>query len=175
EKEGKRKTKGAPLPIVPTLQKFLKTYEKHCAQTQTSVCPAIKRDLKTSINHERILRKALLLESKGRNPCPFTTLKLIDCRMDSWSLGRLGRALQFSRCIFLSSITANLEMKKLRVFSQAWRTIKGFKALVWSRTTERVEAGLRHTPECHLSMQRCRGKTSQQLPHQTPGIPLRCS
>ncbi|KAM9089950.1 LOW QUALITY PROTEIN: uncharacterized protein AAG666_014225 [Megaptera novaeangliae] len=146
EKEGKRKTKGAPLRIVPTLQKFLKTYEKHCAQAQTSVCPAIKRDLKTSINHERILRKfilvrpddsppsilpislepllmtvqdecymlgreiciwgfqlsnpeiarlALLLESKGCNPCPFTTLKLIDCKMDPWSLGRLGRALQF--------------------------------------------------------------------------------
>ncbi|KAB0396832.1 hypothetical protein E2I00_017995, partial [Balaenoptera physalus] len=157
EKEGKRKTKGAPLPIVPTLQKFLKTYEKHCAQAQTSVCPAIKRDLKTSINHERILRKfilvrpddsppsilpislepllmtvqdecymlgreiciwgfqlsnpeiarlALLLESKGCNPCPFTTLKLIDCKMDPWPLGRLGRALQFSSCIFLSSITA---------------------------------------------------------------------
>ncbi|KAI5934860.1 DnaJsubfamily C member 13 [Manis javanica] len=39
------------------LQKFLRTYEKHCAQTQTSVCPAIKRDLKTSISNEQILRK----------------------------------------------------------------------------------------------------------------------
>ncbi|XP_072814524.1 ribonuclease inhibitor isoform X1 [Vicugna pacos] len=146
EKEGNRKTKGAPLPIVTTLQKFLKTYEKHCAQTQTSVCPAIKRDLKTSINNEQILSKfvlvrpddsppsilpvslepllmtvqdecymlgreisiwglqlsnpevarlASLLESKGHT-CPFTTLKLMDCRMDAWSLGRLGTALQFS-------------------------------------------------------------------------------
>ncbi|XP_032343175.1 uncharacterized protein LOC106730365 isoform X1 [Camelus ferus] len=146
EREGNRKTKGAPLPIVTTLQKFLKTYEKHCAQTQTSVCPAIKRDLKTSINNEQILSKfvlvrpddsppsilpvslepllmtvqdecymlgreisiwglqlsnpevarlASLLESKGR-ACPFTTLKLMDCRMDAWSLGRLGTALQFS-------------------------------------------------------------------------------
>lgn len=57
EKQGKRKTKGAPQSIVSTLQKFLKTYEKRCVQTQTSVCPAIKRDLKASINHERILRK----------------------------------------------------------------------------------------------------------------------
>ncbi|XP_043330162.1 uncharacterized protein LOC122445252 isoform X1 [Cervus canadensis] len=147
EKQGKRKTKGAPLPIVSTLQKFLKTYEKHCVQTQTSVCPAIKRDLKASINHERILRKfvlvrpddsppgilpislepllmtvrdecymlgreiclwgfqlsnpeiaglALLLESKGHTPCPFTTLELIDCKMDPWSLGRLGQALHLS-------------------------------------------------------------------------------
>ncbi|XP_057593772.1 uncharacterized protein LOC130854956 [Hippopotamus amphibius kiboko] len=152
EKEGKGKTKGALLPIVPTLQKFLKTYEKHCAQTQTSMCPAIKRDLKTSINHERILRKfvlirpddsppsilpislepllmtvrdecyvlgkeiciwgfqlsnpeiarlALLLESKGCTTCPFTTLELIDCKMDPWSLGRLGKALQFSSLHFL--------------------------------------------------------------------------
>nr|XP_036861228.1 uncharacterized protein LOC118970027 [Manis javanica] len=42
------------------LQKFLRTYEKHCAQTQTSVCPAIKRDLKTSISNEQILRKFIL-------------------------------------------------------------------------------------------------------------------
>ena len=57
EKEGKQKTKGIPVPIVPILQKFLKTYEKHCAQTQTFVCPAIKQDLKTSISSERVLRK----------------------------------------------------------------------------------------------------------------------
>ncbi|KAF5914550.1 hypothetical protein HPG69_007935 [Diceros bicornis minor] len=163
-KEGKRKAKGAPLPSVPILQKFLKTYEKHCTQTQTSMCPAIKRDLKTSILNERILRKlhghlllmstcsffltfqftlvrpvdsppsilpislepllmtireecyalgkiciwglqlsnaeiarlASLLELKGRTTCPFTTLELIDCKMDLWSLERLGKALQFS-------------------------------------------------------------------------------
>ncbi|XP_032265089.1 uncharacterized protein LOC116635280 [Phoca vitulina] len=147
EKEGKQKTKGTPLPIVPVLQKFLKTYEKHCAQTQTSVCPAIRQDLKTSLNNEQILRKfmlvrpedsptsilpislepllmtirdecymlgkeiciwslqlsnpeiarlASLLEWKGRAACPFTSLELIDCRMDLWSLGRLGRALPCS-------------------------------------------------------------------------------
>ncbi|XP_004397370.1 PREDICTED: uncharacterized protein LOC101374865 [Odobenus rosmarus divergens] len=147
EKEGRQKAKGTPLPIVPILQKFLKTYEKHCAQTQTSVCLAIKQDLKTSINNEQILRKfmlvrpedsptsilpislepllmtirdecymlgkeiciwslqlsnpeiarlASLLELKGRAACPFTSLELIDCRMDLWALGRLGRALPCS-------------------------------------------------------------------------------
>ncbi|VFV44203.1 Hypothetical predicted protein [Lynx pardinus] len=152
EKEGKQKTKGTPLPIVPILQKFLKTYQKHCAQTQTSVCPAIKQDLKTSINNEQILRKfmlvrpddsppsilpislepllmtirdecyllgkeiciwglqlsnpeiarlASLLELKGCATCPFTTLELIDCRMDLWSLQRLGRALP---CSYLHSL-----------------------------------------------------------------------
>ncbi|XP_069328111.1 uncharacterized protein [Eulemur rufifrons] len=146
-KEGKRKIKGAPLPIVPILQKFLKTYEKHCAQSQTSVCPAIKRDLKSSIDSDRVLKKftfvrpddsppttlpvslepllmtirdefytlgkeiciwglqlsnpeiarlALFLELKGRATCPFTTLEIVDCKMDLWSLGRLGKALQFS-------------------------------------------------------------------------------
>ncbi|XP_044107438.1 uncharacterized protein LOC122908554 [Neovison vison] len=144
EKEGKQKTKGTPLPIVPILRKFLKTYEKHCAQTQTAVCPAIRQDLKTSINNEQILRKfmlvrpedspisvlpislepllmtirdecymlgkeiciwslqlsnpeiarlASLLELKGSAACPFTSLELTDCRMDLWSLRRLGRAL----------------------------------------------------------------------------------
>ncbi|XP_048190864.1 uncharacterized protein LOC125342621 [Perognathus longimembris pacificus] len=144
-KEGKRKTKGALSPI-PILQKFLRTYEKHCAQSQTSVCPAIKNDLKKSINSERILKKftlvkpaspraappislepllmtireecykpgkelciwglrlsnpevarlALLLESKGRTACPLTTLEMVDCKMDPWSLDRLGKALQLS-------------------------------------------------------------------------------
>ncbi|XP_059247822.1 uncharacterized protein LOC132012179 isoform X5 [Mustela nigripes] len=144
EKEGKQKTKGTPLPIVPILRKFLKTYEKHCVQTQTAVCPAIRQDLKTSINNEQILRKfmlvrpgdsptsilpislepllmtirdecymlgkeiciwslqlsnpeiarlASLLELKGSAACPFTSLELTDCRMDLWSLRRLGRAL----------------------------------------------------------------------------------
>ncbi|XP_053077349.1 uncharacterized protein LOC106984994 isoform X4 [Acinonyx jubatus] len=152
EKEGKQKTKETPLPVVPILQNFLKTYQKHCAQTQTSVCPAIKQDLKTSINNEQILRKfilvrpddsppsilpislepllmtirdecyllgkeiciwglqlsnpeiarlASLLELKGRATCPFTTLELIDCRMDLWSLQRLGRALP---CSYLHSL-----------------------------------------------------------------------
>ncbi|XP_058151074.1 uncharacterized protein [Dasypus novemcinctus] len=146
-KEGKGKTKGTPLPIVPILQKFLKTYEKHCAQSQTSVCPIIRRDLKASIDSEQILRKfilvrpddstpsilpvslepllmtirderytlgkelciwglqlnnpevarlALLLELKGRTSYPFTTLEIVDCKMDLWSLGRLGKALPFS-------------------------------------------------------------------------------
>ncbi|XP_047582529.1 uncharacterized protein LOC125098101 isoform X3 [Lutra lutra] len=147
EKEGKQKTKETPLPIVPILRKFLKTYEKHCAQTQTSVCPAIRQDLKTSINNEQVLRKfmlvrpedsptsvlpislepllmtirdecymlgkeiciwslqlsnpeiarlASLLELKGSAACPFTSLELTDCRMDLWSLQRLGRALPCS-------------------------------------------------------------------------------
>lgn len=56
-KEEERKSKGAPLPLVPILQKFLKTHEKHCAQTQVSVHPAITKDLKSSINNEQILRK----------------------------------------------------------------------------------------------------------------------
>ncbi|XP_070947135.1 uncharacterized protein [Macaca nemestrina] len=145
--EGKHKSKGAPLPIVLILQKFLKTYEKHCAQSQTSVCPAIKSDLKSSIDSDQVLRKfmlvrsddspprilpvslepllmtiqdecytlakeiciwglplsnpeiarlALLLESKGHTTCPFTTLEIIDCKMDLWSLERLGKALRFS-------------------------------------------------------------------------------
>nr|XP_014707550.2 uncharacterized protein LOC106838142 [Equus asinus] len=146
-KEGRQKAKGAALPVVPILQKFLRTYEKHCAQTRTSVCLAVKRDLKAGIDNGQILRKfilvrpddsppsippislepllmtireecytlgkeiciwglqlsnpeiarlASLLELKGRSTCPFTTLELIDCKMDPWSLGRLGEALQFS-------------------------------------------------------------------------------
>ncbi|XP_016797571.3 uncharacterized protein LOC746676 isoform X1 [Pan troglodytes] len=145
--EGKQKSKGAPLPIVLILQKFLKTYEKHCAQSQTSVCPAIKSDLKSSIDSDQVLRKfmlvrpddspprilpvslepllmtiqdehytlakdiciwglqlsnpeiarlALLLELKGHTTCLFTTLEIIDCKMDLWSLERLGKALRFS-------------------------------------------------------------------------------
>ncbi|XP_068960510.1 uncharacterized protein [Petaurus breviceps papuanus] len=60
-KKEKSKIKGASLSIVPVLTKFLKTYEKHCVQSQTSVCPAIKKALKTSIENEQILRKLILV------------------------------------------------------------------------------------------------------------------
>ncbi|XP_021089028.1 uncharacterized protein LOC106022000 isoform X2 [Mesocricetus auratus] len=151
-KERKQKPKGTPPSVVPALQKFLKTYQKHCMQSQTSLCPAIQRDLKNSIDREQILRKfmlvragdstashlpvslepllmtiqdesytlgkevciwglqltnpeiarlALFLESKGQTICPITTLEIINCKMDLWSLGRLGKALQFSSLHFL--------------------------------------------------------------------------
>ncbi|CAH6777866.1 Gm28729 [Phodopus roborovskii] len=151
-KERKQKPKGAPPSVVPVLQKFLKTYQKHCVQSRTSLCPAIQRDLKSSIDREQILRKfvlvragdsttstlpvslepllmtirdesytqakeiciwglhltnpeiarlALFLESKGHTICPITTLEIINCKMDLWSLGRLGKALQFSSLHFL--------------------------------------------------------------------------
>ncbi|XP_057624383.1 uncharacterized protein LOC130873562 [Chionomys nivalis] len=152
-KKRKEKPQGASPSVVPVLQKFLKTYQKHCAQSGTSLCPTIQRDLKSSIEREQILRKftlvragdatashppvslepllmairderytlgkelcvwglqltnpeiarlALFLESKGHTICPVTTLEIINCKMDLWSLGRLGRALQFSSLYFLA-------------------------------------------------------------------------
>nr|XP_044992284.1 uncharacterized protein LOC123455519 [Jaculus jaculus] len=146
-KERKEQTKGASLPIVPILQKFLRTYEKHCARFQASVSPAIRRDLQGSIEGARALRGftlikpddfspsarpisleplltaiqdehymlgkkiciwglqlsnaeiarlASLLELRGKLTCPFATVEIVDCKMDLWSLGRLGKALQFS-------------------------------------------------------------------------------
>lgn len=56
-KERKQKPKGAPPSVVPVLQKFLKTYQKYCVQSRTSPCPAIQRDLKSSIDREQILRR----------------------------------------------------------------------------------------------------------------------
>ncbi|XP_038938496.1 uncharacterized protein Lrrc78 isoform X2 [Rattus norvegicus] len=151
-KERKQKPKGAAPSVVPILQKFLKTYQKHCIQSRTSMCPAIQRDLKSSIDREQFLRKfmlvragnsavstlpvslepllmtirdesyalakeiciwglqltnpeiarlALFLEQKGYTTCPMTTLEIVDCKMDLWSLGRLGKALQFSSLHFL--------------------------------------------------------------------------
>ncbi|KAL1782656.1 hypothetical protein HispidOSU_029510 [Sigmodon hispidus] len=151
-KEQKPKSKGAPPSVVPVLQNFLKTYQKHCIQSQTSLCPTIQRDLKSSIDREQSLRKftltragdsttssrpvslepllmailderytqgkeiciwglqltnpeiarlALFLESKGHTICPVTTLEIMNCEMDLWSLGRLGKALQFSSLLSL--------------------------------------------------------------------------
>lgn len=56
-KERKQKPKGDPPLVVPVLQKFLKTYQKHCLLSRTSLCPAIQRDLKNSIDRDQILRK----------------------------------------------------------------------------------------------------------------------
>ncbi|XP_023356546.1 uncharacterized protein LOC111720084 [Sarcophilus harrisii] len=74
-KKEKAKIKGASLSIVPVLKKFLKTYEKHCVQSQTSVCPAIKKALKTSIENEQILRKLMLI-SPGVSPTDFPEVSL---------------------------------------------------------------------------------------------------
>lgn len=49
--------------MVPILQKFLKTYQKHCIQSRTSMCPAIQRDLKSSIDREQFLRKFMLVRA----------------------------------------------------------------------------------------------------------------
>ncbi|XP_055485779.1 uncharacterized protein LOC129693137 isoform X1 [Psammomys obesus] len=151
-KERKQKPKGAPEPVIPILQKFLRTYQKHCTQTRTSMCPAIRRDLKSSMDTEKVLRKfmlvragdfetsrrlvslepllmtireenytlgrelciwglqltnqeiarlALFLEQKVYTACPLTTLEILDCKMDLWSLRRLGQALKFSSLHFL--------------------------------------------------------------------------
>ncbi|KAJ8775623.1 hypothetical protein J1605_001343 [Eschrichtius robustus] len=92
----------SPPSIQPiSLEPLLMTVQDECYMLGREIC--IRG---FQLSNPEIARLALLLESKGRNPCPFTTLKLIDCKMDPWSLGRLGRALQFSSCIFLSSITA---------------------------------------------------------------------
>ncbi|XP_036049399.1 uncharacterized protein LOC118587493 isoform X2 [Onychomys torridus] len=48
------------------------------------------------LTNPEIARLALFLESKGHTTCPVTTLEIINCKMDLWSLGRLGKALQFS-------------------------------------------------------------------------------
>ncbi|XP_036611595.1 uncharacterized protein LOC118847096 [Trichosurus vulpecula] len=149
-KKEKPKIKGASLSIVPILTKFLKTYEKHCVQSQTSVCPAIKKALKTSIENEQILRKlmlvspavsptgfpevslepllktirderymlgrelciwgvklknsdvaslAMLLELRGRTMYPFSTLEIINSRMDLWSVERLSKSLLSSNLL----------------------------------------------------------------------------
>ncbi|XP_074047284.1 uncharacterized protein LOC141490850 [Macrotis lagotis] len=74
-KKEKPKNKGASLSIVPILTKFLKTYEKHCVQSQTSVCPTIKKALKTSIKNEQILRK-LMLVSPAASPTGFPEVSL---------------------------------------------------------------------------------------------------
>ncbi|XP_036075432.1 uncharacterized protein LOC107509412 isoform X2 [Rousettus aegyptiacus] len=48
------------------------------------------------LSNPEVARLALLLELKGHPTCPLTTLELTDCKMDPWSLGRLGQALRFS-------------------------------------------------------------------------------
>ncbi|XP_056664463.1 uncharacterized protein LINC02618 [Monodelphis domestica] len=74
-KKEKSKLKGASSSFVPILTKFLKTYEKHCLQSQTSVCPTIKKALKTSIENKQILRK-LMLVSPAVSPKNFPEVSL---------------------------------------------------------------------------------------------------
>lgn len=67
-KKRKEKPRGASPSVVPVLQKFLKTYQKYCVQSGTSLCPTIQRDLKNSIDREQILRKVSGDPSLGFSP-----------------------------------------------------------------------------------------------------------
>nr|KAF6420621.1 hypothetical protein HJG59_009351 [Molossus molossus] len=134
EEERKQKSKGVALLIVSILQKFLKTYEKHCAQTHTSVCPAIKKDLKTSINNEQIL---------WRKPRELSRRHMLTGRHQSGGFDERDVGLlhlhSLVLCRPLNPSNTYLKMKKLRAFSQAWRTTKGSKAsacatVVWGQS-----------------------------------------
>ncbi|XP_054983652.1 uncharacterized protein LOC129402199 [Sorex araneus] len=69
-KAGQQKPKEPPPTVLPLLQKFLRTYEKCCAQTQTSPCPALQRDLRSSISNEQVLRKLTLVRAEDTAPRP---------------------------------------------------------------------------------------------------------
>ncbi|XP_075125693.1 uncharacterized protein LOC142198559 [Leptodactylus fuscus] len=100
EKKGKG-TGGKP-GDTSALKRFLKRYEGHCAQCQSSVSPTITRGLKKCIQDGSKYLKAILLELRGRTSYPFIKLEAVDCGIDMWSLERLGKAVQYSQ---LTSIT----------------------------------------------------------------------
>ncbi|KAG8445508.1 hypothetical protein GDO86_010320 [Hymenochirus boettgeri] len=149
----KEKKKENKLADTSLLKKFLKTYENHCAQSQSLVSPTITQVLKKSIHNgtsykkiilsrleklsedsrqvvlnpllmtirdvrymqgtdlclwgislsnEDVANLAILLELSGRTSYPFSRLDVIDCRVDTWSVDRLGKAIRYSQLTSLS-------------------------------------------------------------------------
>ncbi|XP_072894976.1 uncharacterized protein [Hemitrygon akajei] len=147
-----KKEQGKGVSII--VQKFLKTYERHCGQSSSAVSSVLVRNLQKCIENEEILTKlilagsetsadslppvtlkpllmtirderymygkelyvwhvalnnedianlAIILELRGRTSYPFSKIELLDCGIDTWSIERLGKSLNFSvlTCIVL--------------------------------------------------------------------------
>ncbi|XP_059850343.1 uncharacterized protein LOC132407605 isoform X1 [Hypanus sabinus] len=56
-----------------------------------------------ALNNEDIANLAIILELRGRTSYPFSKIELLDCGIDTWSIERLGKSLNFSvlTCIVL--------------------------------------------------------------------------
>ncbi|XP_064159034.1 uncharacterized protein LOC135236522 isoform X1 [Anguilla rostrata] len=157
DEQAKRGGKGTARPssktsyVSASLRQFLKSYERHCVESESCISPSVRRDVLRCIEKEKNMTKitltfpentpgthvspslwpllqtvrdtrythgreltvwdlsprqqdvadlCLLLEKRGRTEYPFRQLGLLDCRLDVWSLGRLGRA------VALSSLTS---------------------------------------------------------------------
>ncbi|XP_072474228.1 uncharacterized protein [Notamacropus eugenii] len=143
-KKEKSKIKRSSLSIISVLTKFLKTYEKHCVQSQTSVCPAIKKALKTSIENEKILRK-LMLVSPAISPAGFPEVSLEPLlktiRDERYMLGRelciWGMKLQNSD---VASLAILLELRGRTVYPFSTLEIVNSQMDLWS--VERLSKSL---------------------------------
>ncbi|XP_012826820.1 uncharacterized protein LOC100488775 isoform X1 [Xenopus tropicalis] len=153
KKDKKKGKKGHKQLDTSILKRFLKTYESHCAESQSLASPTITQALKKSIqngrryvkvlltspeklsedsrpvylkpllmtirdvrymagtdlgvwgiplSNEDVASLAILLELSGRTSYPFSRLDLINCRIDTWSMERLGRAIRCSQLTSLS-------------------------------------------------------------------------
>ncbi|GCC19207.1 hypothetical protein chiPu_0020998 [Chiloscyllium punctatum] len=129
------------------IEKFLKSYRRHCTQTSSTISPMLMENLQKCIENERMLTKfilarpeasevdlpavtlqpllmtirderymygkelcvwhitlnnedvanlALVLELRGRTSYPFSKIELLDCGIDTWSIERLGKAVNVS-------------------------------------------------------------------------------
>ncbi|XP_037764672.1 uncharacterized protein LOC119567050 isoform X3 [Chelonia mydas] len=88
--QGKKKEKmkkASSLPDISILEKFMKTYERHCAFSQSSVSSMIKRSLRQCIENETILTKFVLTNSQNSQPVLLTPL-LRTIRDERYMLGK---------------------------------------------------------------------------------------
>ncbi|XP_019388545.1 PREDICTED: uncharacterized protein LOC109308599 isoform X4 [Crocodylus porosus] len=65
KKKKKMKTKASSLPDISILKTFMKTYERHCALSQSSVSVTIKQSLKRCLGNEIALTKFVLTSSEN--------------------------------------------------------------------------------------------------------------
>ncbi|XP_059506904.1 uncharacterized protein LOC125457920 isoform X2 [Stegostoma tigrinum] len=153
-KKMKKKKNGKKPNISIIIEKFLKSYRWHCAQTSSAVSSMLIQSLQKCIENEHMLTKfilarpettavdlpsvtlqpllmtirderymygkelcvwhiavnnedianlAIVLELRGRTSYPFSKLELLDCGIDTWSIERLGKAVNVSAltCIVL--------------------------------------------------------------------------
>ncbi|XP_053894968.1 uncharacterized protein LOC128842803 [Malaclemys terrapin pileata] len=87
KKKEKIKTKDSSLSDISILEKFMKTYERHCAFSQSSVSGMIKWSLRKCIENETILTKFVLTNSQNSQTV-FLTPLLRTIRDERYMLGK---------------------------------------------------------------------------------------
>nr|XP_010328716.2 uncharacterized protein LOC101029016 [Saimiri boliviensis boliviensis] len=139
-------------------------YEKHQAQSQTSTCPVVKRDLKSSIDSDQVLKKFMLVRPDDFPPrIPPVSLEpsLMTIQDECYTLEK-------EICIWGLQLS-NSEIARLRAVPR-WQLLGIFRSIGSSQAQSRLRRDAGERPACP-SLTR-HWKSPSAAPSQTEEVQL---